>query len=669
MMSESSAVDCRQDKLEEDNHRLKLTVGALLLVLAAVPLVGALMPQQIPDVIADASASGQGGSSYEAVLFRKDVMVPMRDGVKLATDIYRPAQNGEPIEDQLPILLQRTPYSKEGQGLVESAKYFVRHGYIVILQDIRGLYKSEGTFSKYDQVTARDGYDTIDWIGALPYTDGQVGMWGTSYGAHTQADAAKTNPANLRTLVLNFGGLHNGWEIKVRNHGAFELGQQLGWAFSQVASESDDPVVRAMMEAEPVEKWFAAMPLRKGLNPLSVAPEFENYILEMLTHGDYDEYWMGLGVNWQDYYAGTSDIPMLHVGGWYDTYAGSTFANYVGLSRTKQSPIQLLVGPWVHGGNTRSSSGDVEFGPEAAILDFGGEFHLRWFDHYLKGVPTGVGEWPAIKLFVMGTGDGHKDANGRLYHGGYWREETEWPLPSTEFVKYYFHADGTLGRVLPDSGVAPTTYRYDPQDPVPTIGGSFSGALKRGPYDQRTREFKSLRGGSENGFYGSKPPYLPLKTRPDVVVFQTEPLEEDVEVVGPITVMLYAASTAVDTDFTAKLIDVYPPSQDFPSGFDMNLTDGIIRARYRNSPEEQEFMMPGDVYEFVIEPFPTGNVFKKGHRIRIDISSSNFPRFDVNPNTGEPLGKHRRMIVADNSIYHDAAHSSHVVLPIVPTRR
>ena len=251
----------------------------------------------------------------------------------------------------------------------------------------------------------------------------------------------------------------------------------------------------------------------------------------------------------------------------------------------------------------------------------------------------------------------------------YWREETEWPLPSTEFVKYYFHNDGTLGKVAPVSDVTPTTYRYDPQDPVPTIGGSFSGALKRGPYDQRTREFKSLRGGSENGFYGAKPPYLPLKTRPDVVVFQTEPLEADVEVVGPITVTLYAASTAVDTDFTAKLIDVYPPSQDFPTGFDMNLTDGIIRARYRNSPEEQEFMLPGDVYEFVIEPFPTGNVFKKGHRIRIDISSSNFPRFDVNPNTGEPLGKHRRMIVADNSIYHDAAYPSHVVLPIVPARQ
>ncbi len=613
-----------------------------------------------------ASSPNQAEASYDVILFDRDVMVPMRDGVRLATDIYRPGRDGQPVEEQLPILLQRTPYSKEGRGLVQSAEYFVRQGYVVALQDLRGRYNSEGSFSKYAYVTAPDGYDTIQWLGALPYADGQVGMWGTSYGAHTQADAAKTNPPSLRTVLLNFGGLHNGWEIKVRNHGAFELGQQLGWAFDQVAAGSDDPVVLAMMEAEPVEKWFAAMPLRKGLNPLSVAPEFESYVLEMLTHGDYDEYWRGLGVNWTEHYEGTSDIPMLHVGGWYDTYGASTISNYAGLAKTKQSPIRLLVGPWTHGGNTRSSAGDVEFGPEAAITDFAREFHLSWFDHYLKGRPTEAGEWSPIRLFVMGTGDGHKDPNGRLYHGGYWREETEWPLPGTEFVKYYFHADGSLNSASPLSNVMPTTYAFDPGDPVPTIGGSFSGALKRGAYDQREREFKSLGGGSENGFYGSKPPYLPLKTRPDVVVFQTEPLEEDVEVVGPITVTLFAASTATDTDFTAKLIDVYPPSRDFPSGFDMNLTDGIIRARYRSSPERQELMTPGKPYEFTIEPFPTGNVFKKGHRIRIDISSSNFPRFDVNPNTGEPLGKHRRMIVADNSIYHDAAHPSHVVLPIVP---
>jgi len=204
---------------------------------------------------------------------------------------------------------------------------------------------------------------------------------------------------------------------------------------------------------------------------------------------------------------------------------------------------------------------------------------------------------------------------------------------------------------------------------VPTIGGSFSGALKRGPFDQREREFKGLRGGAQNGFYGSKPPYLPLKARPDIVVFQTEPLKEDVEVVGPIAVTLYAASTAVDTDFTAKLLDVYPPSKDYPAGFDMNLTDGIIRARYRNSPAKQELMKPGEVYRFTIEAFPTANVFKKGHRIRIDVSSSNFPRFDVNPNTGEPLGQHRRMIIADNSIYHDASRPSHVSIPVVPTTR
>jgi hypothetical protein len=204
---------------------------------------------------------------------------------------------------------------------------------------------------------------------------------------------------------------------------------------------------------------------------------------------------------------------------------------------------------------------------------------------------------------------------------------------------------------------------------VPTVGGAFSGALKNGPYDQREREFTSPRGGSETGFFGSKPPYLPLRARRDVVVFQTELLESDVEVVGPITVHLFASSSALDTDFTAKLVDVYPPNEDFPAGFDMNLTDGIVRARYRGTPERAELMTPGQIYEFVVEPFPTANVFKKGHRIRIDISSSNFPRFDLNPNTGEPLGTGRRMVPADNSIHHDADHPSHVVLPIVPSGR
>jgi uncharacterized protein len=614
--------------------------------------------------IASALRATQTEPLYDVVLSGKDTMISMRDGTMLATDIYRPARNGTPVVERLPVLLQRTPYNKEGQGLVNNAKVFVQHGYVVALQDIRGRYKSQGAFGKYDESSANDGYDTIEWLAKQSYADGKVGMWGTSYAAHTQADAAKVHPPSLKAMLLNFGGLSNGWNVKIRNHGAFELGQQLGWAFQEAGA--DDPLVRAALAAEPIEKWFAAMPLRKGLNPLSVSPEFESYLLEEMTHSDYDEYWKGLGNNWSQFYAGTSDVPMLHVGGWYDSYTASTFENYLGLSKIKRSAQRLLVGPWIHGGNTSSSAGDVEFGAEASLAKFASEFHLEWFDHYLKGKSTAAASAPPIRLFVMGTGDGHKDAKGKLFHGGYWRQASEWPLAGTKFVPYYFHPDGTLSTTPPAASDLATTYRYDPQNPVPTIGGAFSGTLKRGPFDQREREFKSFSGGSENGFYGSKPPYLPLRSRSDIVVFQTEPLKEDVEVIGPIVVTLFAASTATDTDFTAKLLDVYPANTQYPTGFDMNVTDGIIRARYRNSPQKQELMKPGEVYRFVIEPFPTANLFKKGHRIRIDISSSNFPRFDVNPNTGEPLGQNRRMVVADNSVYHDAAHASHVMLPIVP---
>ena len=620
-----------------------------------------------------AGAGAQARDTYDAVLFTQDVMVPMRDGVRLATDVYRPARDGVPVAEPLPVLLQRTPYGKEGRGLVERSLYFVERGYVVVLQDTRGRYESEGTFSKYHDFDAPDGYDTVEWAAALPYGAGAVGMFGTSYGAHTQADAAKMNPPHLRALLLNQGGISRPWAHKVRNHGAFELGQQLGWAFDQLRV-SPDPVVRAAFEAEAVADWFAAMPLRPGLSPLTAAPEFEDYVLTQMTRGDDDDpdadfrHWDRIGVSWRRYYGRTADVPMLHVAGWYDPYCGSMFENYLGLSAAKTAPMRLLVGPWTHGGNARSYAGDVDFGPDAALPDFTSELHRQWFDRHLKGRATEADDWPPIRLFVMGTGDGSRDPNGRLHHGGYWRDAEEWPLPEAEPTRYYFHADGTLGATPPAAGVPPTTYTYNPEHPVPTIGGSFSGVLKRGAYDQREREFRSLRGGSENGFYGSRPPYLPLKTRPDVVVFQTAPLQEPVEVVGPISVTLYASSTAVDTDFTVKLVDVYPPSRDFPTGFDMNVTDGILRARYRNSASRPEPMTPGEVYEFVIRPYPTANRFKAGHRIRIDVSSSNFPRFDVNPNTGEPLGRHRRTVAADNSIHHEAAHPSHVVLPVVPLR-
>jgi putative CocE/NonD family hydrolase len=401
------------------------------------------------------------------------------------------------------------------------------------------------------------------------------------------------------------------------------------------------------------------MPLRKGLSPLSVAPNFEDYVLEMMTHADYDDYWKHPDVNWAEHYEATADVPMMHVTGWYDSYCGGTIKNALGLAKRLAAPVHLLVGPWTHGGNARSHAGEVEFGPEAALADFHRGFHLRWFDRFLKGKKTA--DEPRIRIFVMGTGDGRRDQNGRLHHGGYWRTAAEWPLPGTEWRRYYFHAGGSLETEPPRGSAPPTSYTFDPRNPVPTIGGAFSSTspvFEPGAYDQRARP----------DFLGSTPPYLPLRARADVVAFQSEPLDRDVEVVGPIVVHLHASSTALDTDFTVKLVDVYPPSRDFPSGFEMNLTDGILRARYRDSPSQAKLMKPGEVYELRIEPFPTANLFKKGHRIRVDVSSSNFPRFDVNPNTGEPLGRNRRALQADNSIHHDAARPSHVVLPVVPRR-
>ncbi len=608
-------------------------------------------------VLVPSTASSAQQTAPEAILHERDLMIPMRDGVKLATDIYRPARNGVPVEERLPIVLYRTPYNKTTPGRAEQAQFFARHGYVAVVQDTRGRYKSEGSFQKYNELDAPDGYDAIEWLAKLPYADGKVGMYGTSYNAHTQADAAKMNPPHLTTIVVNQGGISNGWKNSVRWHGAFEQRWQLSWALSNLRGELDnDALVDGILAIEKADEWLHALPLRKGQNPLSVSPDFEEYYLKQATQGDAD-WWKGLGVNWEEYYEQTADIPMLQIGGWFDYFCGGTIDNFVGLSAIKEGPIRLLMGPWTHGGNDESFAGDAEFGPEATIRDFHTYFQLRWLDHYLKGKGTGVEDHPPVRLFVMGSGDGHRDGNGRLFHGGYWRDEERWPLPGTRFREYYFHGDGSLSTTGPASGPESTTYTFDPDDPVPSIGGSFYGA--EGGFNQRENE----------DCFGCEPPYLPLKARADVVVFQTQPLEEDVEVVGPIVVKLYAFSTALDTDFTAKLVDVYPASLGYPAGYDLGLTDGILRARYRNSPSSQELMTPGEVYEFTIEPYPTANVFKKGHRIRIDISSSNFPRFDVNPNTGESLGMERRKIKADNTIYHSSQYPSHVILPIVPSKR
>ena len=388
---------------------------------------------------------------------------------------------------------------------------------------------------------------------------------------------------------------------------------------------------------------------------MSIAPNFEDYILEELTHSDYDDFWKEKGINWVEYYNHTADIPMVHIGGWYDIFLRGTIQNYLSLNAIQQSPKWLIIGPWTHSGNQRTYAGDVDFGSEAAIPDFQDQYQVDWFDYLLKGKKAERLPTKPVSLFVMGTGDGSKNAEGRLMHGGYWIQADQWPLPEAENTTFYFHGNGQLSTGGTDHIYGHTTYTFDPEHPVPTLGGSVSARVKDGAFNQRERP----------DFVGSRPPFLPLKARQDVVVFQTEPLDEDVQVIGPIEVVLYCSSDAVDTDFTIKLVDVYPPSIDFPGGFDMNLTDGIVRMSYRNGRHTRDLIQPDSIYEVVVHPFPTANIFKKGHRIRIDISSSNFPRWDVNPNTGEPLGRHRRMEKAKNTIYHSIDYPSRITLPIV----
>ena len=572
--------------------------------------------------------------------------------------IVRPS-TASPSKSPFPRSSTEPPYDKRSERLVEQARFFASRGYVVVLQDLRGLYFSEGVFQKYHEFDAPDGYDTIEWIAGLDYTLPAVGMWGTSYGAHTQADAAKTAPPALAALVLTMGGLSDAWTHKVRNHGAFELGQQLGWAHSQLAAVTDEPSLRERLEQSSPSDWFDDTPFAKGENPLSAAPNFEDYYLEMQNRGDYDDYFRGIGRNWREYYEDTPDIPMLHVGGWYDSYAPGTIESFVELSRGRSSEVRLVMGPWTHAATTRSYAGDVEFGAAAAIPDFAREFHLRWFDRHLKGREDAG---PPADFARSRRGSG--GAGGALRHGGRRRTPGRGrpPLPRGRVeVGFLLAARGNRADPLPpprrrkaqrraagdDEGS--TAYAYDPEHPVPTIGGAFSGALKRGAYDQRERLFVSLRGGSENGFFASEVEGRRTADRPDVLVFETEPLEEDLVVVGPVSAVLQVSSDAPDTDFTAKLVDVYPPSADYPDGFDLNITDGILRARYRDSRQAAPPMEPGETYEIEIRFFPTANRFAAGHRIRLEISSSNYPRFDRNPNTGEPLGRHTRMVPAEMS--------------------
>ncbi|HVR85918.1 MAG TPA: CocE/NonD family hydrolase [Planctomycetota bacterium] len=582
-----------------------------------------------------------------------NVMVPMRDNVRLATDVYLPG------DGRFPVILCRTPYDKSGER--GNGAYYSAHGYVYVAQDTRGRYASEGTW-KFLVDDARDGEEAVNWIARQPWSNGKVGTIGTSYVGGTQHALALRRPGALVTSIP-VDAVSNPGRHGIRNGGAFEL-RFWNWVLLNSARgsrASKDPETQKQLQemADNRRKYLMNLPLRKGTTPLRLSPESEDWLTEAMRHGGNDEFWDFTNI--VDHADRYKDMPVYLVGGWYDSWSINTIANYTTLTKAIEGPVYLLMGPWIHGQQGQHAHGQVEFGPDAAIPD-PQAWRLEWYDHWMKGVENKVGkEAPfatKVRLFTMGGGDGHRTPEGLLYHGGRWRDETQWPPAGAKPTPYYFIRNGALTTTMPTTDRSQTSYVFDPKNPVPTIGGNISsgdGILLQGGWDQR--------GGPH---VWNAPDPLPLSARNDVLMFRTNPLPEDVEVTGEIQVQLWATSTAFDTDFTAKLIDVYPPSADFPGGFDLNITDGILRARYRDSAYEETLMDPGTVYTFTIKLYPTSNVFRKGHRIRVDLSSSNFPRFDINPNTGEPLNDNRRFQPATNTIFHDHHHPSHIVLPIVP---
>jgi len=624
------------------------------------------------------------------IVVAKNVLVPMRDGVGLAADIYRPAENGEGLPGPFPTILCRTPYNKSDLRYIEIGEYFATRGYAVVLQDLRGRYKSQGIGQYFHTVNPHegiDGYDTIEWIASRDWSNGKIGMVGSSFAAVTQVAAALERPPHLTAIWPDVTPTNNYFH-QAREGGAMQL--HMFWALFVHAQDEleikDNPAAQKIVwdGLRDMRKLVMQTPWQPGKTPLAVVPRLEQVLMDYYTRGEYDEYWAQKCNNFEAFYPEHSDIPGFYSGGWFDPYATAMTDYYSAMAKKNGSPQRLVMGPWNHVGMRGDSTftGDVDFGPSCVwgVAHYFEE-QLRYFDHHLKGLSPEKDE-PSVQIFVMGGGDGHKTSEGKYFHGGRWRNEKSWPLERSELTKLYLHSDGGLAAEPSNKAEGSLTYHFDPTKPVPTVGGSLCGLMEMpedsgnlddmwarflspvlklrhvvgiGPMDQR----------ESSHIFGSQSPYPALANRPDVLVFESAPLREDIEVTGVITADLWVSSSALDTDFTVKLIDLAPPNPDYPDGYAMNIVDSIMRVRYRNSWEREELLEPGKVYPIHIKIAPTSNLFKAGHRIRVDISSSNFPRLDVNPNTGEAIGKHTHTVVAENTLHCNLQYPSAINLPVV----
>lgn len=578
------------------------------------------------------------------MIVERNVRVPMRDGVGLAADIWRPG-----VDRPVPVLVSRTPYGRDTLVPQSEPEVLAAAGFAVVLQDSRGRFGSEGEWGYYS-CEVDDGYDTVEWAAAQPWSNGRVGMFGASYMGQTQWLAAVARPPHLEVLAPECCAA-DAWVASFHLGGTFRLASRIGWTASVIAAMApewgiEDPLLdklrqafgdsRAASAQRDPAAMRATLEATKALltevyrtRPLAgneLWHDRASWLDELFEHESRDDaHW--LAMNPSSHYE-ELDLPAVHVGGWYDIHLEGILANYTGMRR--QAPTErarqaqrLVIGPWSHWAPMVPVVGDIDFGPDAVLNTT--ELRLAWFRRWLaEGEDPG---WAPVRIFVMGANT--------------WRDEQEWPLARTRYTPWYLRASGRLVPERLDKerpADNPDAFTYDPRDPAPTLGGRMLGnGVIPGPFDQRT-----------------------AGERPDVLVYTSEPLAEPTEVTGPVRVELWAATDAPDTDFTAVLINVHP------DGTAYNLCEGAVRARHSGIPGP---LVPGAVYRFTIDLAATSVVLPAGHRLRLHVSSSCFPEWEPNPNTGHPIGvdTYADLRVAHQQIFHDPLHPSHVVLPIIPT--
>ena len=580
----------------------------------------AFLPLLLFATIAFPQSAAPAPDSYQ-VIVQTGARAKMRDGVSLVADIYRPKAEGK-----FPVLMTRTPYNRKDPA---TGIFLASNGYIVIQQDTRGRFESGGEFYPFKS-EMNDGYDTIEWAASLPYSDGRVGMYGGSYVGATQMLAAASNPPHLTGIFpyVTAAEYYEGW--------TYEGGALMQWfASSWTSGLAVDTLQRKASGLTRPKEWAEKLPVDDyRLMSLPTVADVAPYFREWVEHETNDDFWRAIKIS--DHYS-KMNIKALHSGGWHDIFSGGSIRNFVDMRKLASTAEarngqRLLMGPWAHAATSPDGKiGDVIFGKQA-VLDMNATI-LKWYDYVMKGRQNEFATGAPVRIFVMGD--------------NVWRDEQEFPLARTEYTKYYLHSskganslggDGMISTVAPKAE-RPDAFEYDPANPVPTIGGRLccGPAFPPGPFDQRPNEGRS-----------------------DVLAYSTPSLERDVEVTGFITAEIYASTSAADTDFTAMIADVDP------SGYARYLGDGIIRARYRNSTAKAEPIEAGKAYKYTIDLWATSNVFKAGHRIRVYVASSNFPRFNRNLNTGEKTFGAIRMEKARQTIYHDAEHPSAITLPIIP---